>query len=242
VERRPELGIRLQGVTKAFGAQRALADVDLEVPQGSYVAVMGANGAGKTTLLKVISGLAAPTGGSVTIAGIEMRKAGPRLRAQVGFVSHETMLYADLTTRENLRFHAKLFGLPRPKDAAELAADRLDVAHVLDKPVRALSRGTRQRVALARALIHDPAVILLDEPYTGLDEGAAASLSELLEALATPERIVMLTLHDVVRALSGPRRLLVLSSGRVALDEPADGSTDAMASTYLELLRSEARR
>ena len=242
MERPPALGIRLKAVSKAFGAQLALAGVDLEVLPGSYVAVMGANGAGKTTMLKVISGLAAPTSGSVTIAGIEMRKAGPKLRAQVGFVSHETMLYADLTTRENLRFHAKLFGLPHPKDAAERAAERLDVAHVLDKPVRSLSRGTRQRVALARALIHDPSVILLDEPYTGLDEAAAASLSQLLELLATPERIVMLTLHDVVRALSGPRRLLVLSGGRVALDEATDGSTDAMAETYLDLLRAEARR
>lgn len=239
---RPALGIRLSQVSKAFGAQLALDHLDLEVPQGSFVAVMGANGAGKTTLLKVISGLAAPTAGSVTIAGIEMRKAGPKLRALVGVVSHETMLYADLTTEENLRFHAKLFGLPNPREAVERAVERLDVAHVLDKPVRALSRGTRQRVALARALIHDPAVILLDEPYTGLDEAAAASLSELLEGLATPERILMLTLHDVVRALSGPRRLLVLSGGRIALDEPIDGSTDQMAETYLGLLRAEARR
>ena len=239
---RPALGIALSQVSKAFGAQLALDHVDLEAPQGSFVAVMGANGAGKTTLLKVISGLAAPTAGSVTIAGIEMRKAGPKLRALVGVVSHETMLYADLTTEENLRFHAKLFGLPDPREAVERAVERLDVAHVLDKPVRALSRGTRQRVALARALIHDPAVILLDEPYTGLDEAAAASLSELLEALATPERILMLTLHDVVRALSGPRRLLVLSGGRIALDEPIDGSTDQMAETYLGLLRAEAHR
>jgi len=239
---RPELGIALRQVSKAFGAQLALDHVDLQVPQGSFVAVMGANGAGKTTLLKVISGLAAPTAGSVTIAGIEMRKAGPKLRALVGVVSHETMLYADLTTQENLRFHAKLFGLRDPAEAVKRAVERLDVGHVLDKPVRALSRGTRQRVALARALLHDPAVILLDEPYTGLDEAAAASLSELLEELATPERVLMLTLHDVVRALSGPRRLLVLSGGRIALDEPIEGGTDEMAETYLELLRAEARR
>jgi heme ABC exporter ATP-binding subunit CcmA len=242
VDRRPTLGIRLTEVSKVFGAQRALADVNVEVPQGSHVAVMGANGAGKTTLLKIVAGLAAPTAGSVTIAGIEMRKAGPRLRALVGFVSHETMLYADLTTRENLRFHAKLFGVARPDDAVEIAVQRLDVAHVLDKPVRALSRGTRQRVALARTLLHDPAVILLDEPYTGLDEAAAASLSELLETLATPERVIMLTLHDVVRAMSGPRRLLVLSSGRVALDEPIDGRAETVAETYLQLLRTEVRR
>jgi heme ABC exporter ATP-binding subunit CcmA len=239
---RPALGIALTQVSKAFGAQLALDHVDLKVDQGSFVAVMGANGAGKTTLLKVISGLAAPTSGSVRIAGIEMRKAGPKLRALVGVVSHETMLYADLTTEENLRFHAKLFGLRRPAEAVMRAVERLDVAHVLDKPVRALSRGTRQRVALARALLHDPAVILLDEPYTGLDEAAAATLTELLDELATPERILLLTLHDVVRAMSGPRRLVVLSAGRVALDEPIAGSTDRMAETYLGLLRAEARR
>lgn len=239
---RPALGIVLTQVSKAFGAQLALDRVDLQVDQGSFVAVMGANGAGKTTMLKVISGLAAPTSGSVRIAGIEMRKAGPRLRALVGVVSHETMLYADLTTEENLRFHAKLFGLRDPAEAVTRAVERLDVAHVLDKPVRALSRGTRQRVALARALLHDPAVILLDEPYTGLDEAAAATLTELLLELATPERILMLTLHDVVRALSGPRRLVVLSGGRVALDESIAGSTDRMAETYLGLLRAEARR
>ncbi|HET9723557.1 MAG TPA: heme ABC exporter ATP-binding protein CcmA [Actinomycetota bacterium] len=239
---RPALGIALTQVSKAFGAQLALDHVDLTIDQGSFVAVMGANGAGKTTLLKVISGLAAPTSGSVRIAGIEMRKAGPKLRALVGVVSHETMLYADLTTEENLRFHAKLFGLRDPAAAVMRAVERLDVAHVLDKPVRALSRGTRQRVALARALLHDPAVILLDEPYTGLDEAAAATLTELLDELATPGRILMLTLHDVVRALSGPRRLIVLSGGRVALDEPIAGSTDRMAETYLGLLRAEARR
>ncbi len=242
MDRRPALAIRLKGVTKAFGAQLALADVDLDVPEGSHVAVMGANAAGKTTLLKVIAGIASPTSGSVTIAGIEMSKAGPKLRAQVGFVGHDTMLYADLTTRENLRFHAKLFGLRNAKEAIERATERLDVSHVLDKPVRALSRGTKQRVALARALLHDPAVILLDEPYTGLDEAAAMALSELLEELATPERVILLTLHDVVRAMAGPRRLLVLSGGRIALDESLDGRTDDIAETYLELLRAEARR
>ncbi|HZD16985.1 MAG TPA: heme ABC exporter ATP-binding protein CcmA [Actinomycetota bacterium] len=238
----PALGIRLAGVSKAFGPQLALERIDLTVPPGSHVAVMGANGAGKTTLLKVIAGLAAPTRGSVTIAGVEMRRAGPKLRALVGFVSHETMLYRDLSVRENLRFQARLFGLPRPEQALERAVDRLDAGGVLDRPVRALSRGTRQRVALARALLHEPAVILLDEPYTGLDEAAAASLSRLLEELATPERIVMLTVHDVVRALAGPDRLLVLSDGRVALDEPLDGRVDDLADAYRSLLRSGAHR
>lgn len=238
----PSLGISLEGVTKAFGAQLALDHVDLEVPQGSFVAVMGANGAGKTTLLRTIAGIVVPTAGSVRIAGVEMRRAGPKLRALIGVVAHETMLYADLTVAENLLFHAGLFGLADPREAVERASERLRVTPVLDRPVRALSRGTRQRVALARALLHDPAVLLLDEPYTGLDEAAAASLSELLEELATPERIVLVTLHDVVRAMAGPRRLVVLSAGRIALDAPIDGRSEDIAEAYLGLLRQEVRR
>ncbi len=238
----PELGIRLRGVSKVFGGQLALADVDLDVEQGSYVAVMGANGAGKTTLLKIIAGLAAPTKGSVTIAGVEMKKAGPKLRALVGVVGHESMLYPDLTARENLRFAAKLFGVGRPREAIDEVADHLAVQHVLDRPVRVLSRGTKQRVALARALLHKPAVILLDEPYTGLDEAAALSLSSLLEQLNTPERVLLVTLHDVARAISGPERLIVLSSGRIVLDVPTHERGEDVADTYLELLRAEARR
>lgn len=234
-----ELAIRLRGVTKAFGSQIALDRVDLDIPPGSFVAVMGANGAGKTTLLKVIAGLAVPTRGSVTVGGIEMRRAGPRLRALVGFVSHEPMLYPDLTARENLAFHARLFGLDRPRAAVEEVAARLAIEPVLDRPVRTLSRGTRQRVALARALLHRPAVLLLDEPYTGLDEAAAASLSELLEGLRSPERVLVVTLHDVARALGGPGRLVALSGGRVALDRELDPGDEGAAAAYLALLRAE---
>jgi heme exporter protein A len=236
------LGIRLRGVSKAFGADVAIDRVDLDIPSGSYVAVMGANGAGKTTLLKVIAGLAVPSKGSVTIAGIAMRRAGPKLRALVGVVGHETMLYPDLSARENLAFHARLFGVRDARPAIEEMADRLGIRRVLDRSVRALSRGTKQRVALARALLHGPSVLLLDEPYTGLDEAAAASLSALLEDLATPERVLVVTLHDVARAISGPRRLVVLSDGRVVLDVPTDAREVDVADTYLQLLRAEAPR
>jgi ABC-type multidrug transport system ATPase subunit len=242
MERRLELGISLRGVSKAFGPQLALNRIDLDISVGSYVAVMGSNGAGKTTLLKVISGLAVPTRGSVTIAGIEMRRAGPRLRARVGIVGHESMLYPDLTGRENLVFHARLFGLEHPGAAAERTAGLLGIDGVLDRTVRTLSRGTRQRMALARALLHDPTVILFDEPFTGLDEAAALSLSGILEELNTPERVLIVTLHDVSRALSGPQRLLVLSSGRIVLDTPTHLPGEDVAETYLGLLRSEAGR
>lgn len=235
----PALAIRLEGIGKRFGAQAALDGIDLDVPAGSFLAVMGANGAGKTTLLHVIAGLVAPSAGRVTIAGVDMRRAGPRLRAQIGVVGHQPMLYPDLTVRENLRFHARLFGVPDPRKAAMETAALMDVDHVLDRTVRTLSRGTTQRVALARALVHAPRVLLLDEPYTGLDEFAALSLSELLDRLHTPDRVLLVTLHDVARAISGPERVVVLSHGRVVLDEPTRGTARDIADEYLRLLRVE---
>jgi ABC-type multidrug transport system ATPase subunit len=238
----PAFGIRLLGVSKAFGRQIALHRVDLDIDPGSSVAVMGANGAGKTTLLRVIAGLARPTRGRVSIAGVDMRNAGPRLRRMVGVVGHETMLYLDLTARENLLFQAKLFGLERPRVAVERAAELLAITAIMDRPVRTLSRGTRQRVGLARAILHEPMVLLLDEPYTGLDEGAAASLAALLDRLHTPERVLVITMHDVARALAGTERLVALSAGRVVLDRSLVDRDEDVADAYLELLHGEMAR
>ena len=233
------LAIRLDGVGKRFGSQVALDGIDLDVPVGSFLAVMGANGAGKTTLLQVIAGLAVPTTGRVTVAGVDMRRAGPRLRAQIGVVGHRLMLYPDLTAGENLRFHARLFGVRDPGKAAVEAAALMDVEDLLGRRVRTLSRGTMQRVALARALVHRPRVLLLDEPYTGLDEVAALSLCELLDRLHTPDRVLLVTLHDVARAISGPERVVVLSRGRVVLDEPTRAGIHDFGDEYLRLLRAE---
>ena len=235
----PDLGIELRGVRKSFGSQHALAGVDLTIAQGSYVAVMGPNGAGKTTMLKIIGGLSAPTSGSVKVAGVEMRKAGPGLRRLVGFVSHESMLYHDLSAKENLLFNAKLFGVADPEHVVTEWAERLNVAKHLRKPVRALSRGTRQRVAVARALLHDPHVLIMDEPYTGLDEVAATQLADLLSDLHTPDRTLVITVHEVFRALTGPERLVAMASGKVAMDRPIEGDEEDVATAYRALLHAE---
>ena len=165
----PALGMRLEGVRKSFGTQVALAGVDLEIPQGSSVAIMGPNGAGKTTLLKIMAGLSAPTSGNVSLAGVDLRRAGSGLRALVGFVSHEAMLYPDLTVHENLEFFARLFGLPHPKKAIEIRVEQLKLGHVLDRAVRALSRGTRQRAAIARSLLHSPLCGVIDCTSQGIE-------------------------------------------------------------------------
>jgi heme ABC exporter ATP-binding subunit CcmA len=233
-----EVGVRFEGVYKTFEQHRALNGVDLDVPEGSYTAVMGANGAGKTTLLRMIAGLIAPTKGKVTIAGIEARRAGARLKSLVGYVSHESMLYMDLTTRENLEFNARLFGLKDPAGAVERAVTLTNVERALDRPVRVLSRGTRQRVALARAFLHDPAILLMDEPYAGLDEAASAGLSEFLMQHHTPQRVILVTVHEVSRALDGPERLVALDGGKVVLDMNTDGGDGDVGDRYMSLLRS----
>jgi heme exporter protein A len=211
--------IELVGVARTFGPLTALAGIDLAIVTGSFVALMGSNGAGKTTLLRVIAGLSSPTAGEVRIAGIDRRRAGPGLRALVGYVGHESMLYGDLTVRENLAFHASLHDLP--PSVVEIAAARFDVARALDRPARVLSRGNRQRAALARAFLHEPAILLLDEPYTGLDLEGADRLTDLLEHLHRCGHTVVMSVHDAAHAVHAAR-LLVLARGRVVDDRPAD--------------------
>ena len=207
--------IVLAGVARTYGPLIALDGVDLTVPAGSSVALMGANGAGKTTLLRLVAGLCTPTAGTVTIAGVDRREAGGRLRAMLGYVGHESMLYGDLTVRENLTFHADLHELDH--GAVTRAAARFDVTHVLDRPARELSRGNTQRAALARALLHEPAVVLLDEPFTGLDLASCERLAAILTELHARGHTVLLTVHDAVHATLA-ERLLVLEAGRVVVD------------------------
>jgi heme ABC exporter ATP-binding subunit CcmA len=215
--RRPPADVVLRAVSRAFGPLYALDEVELTIPAGTFVACMGANGAGKTTLLRVIAGLATPTEGSVQVAGVDQRDAGTGLRAMIGYVGHASMLYGDLTVRENLAFHADLHGLPA--SAVEQAAARFDVSHALDRPARVLSRGNTQRAALARALLHDPAIVLLDEPFTGLDLASSDRLAVVLASLHERGHTVVMTVHDAAQAvLAG--RLLVLADGRVVVDEP----------------------
>ena len=194
--------LRLVDVGKTFGRHKVLRHVDLDIPAGSFVALMGANGAGKTTLLRLVAGLATPTTGAVTLAGVDLRKAGPGLRRMLGFVSHDGLLYGDLTGRQNLMFHARMFGVADPEARIEELADVLDLRRVLDRPAGVLSRGNKQRLTLARALMHGPDVLLLDEPFTGLDE---ESSTRLVAAAHRAARRGPHDHHDRPRDVARPR-------------------------------------
>lgn len=208
----------IEGVDKEFGWVPVLRDVSLRIEEGEYVALMGSNGAGKTTLLRMVAGLSTPTAGVVSIAGVDMRRAGPGLRRRIGFVSHESLLYPDLTGRENLTFHAKLFGVADPEVAIAGLSELLDLDPILDRKAGVLSRGNRQRLTLARALLHGPRIVLLDEPFTGLDEVSSNRLLDILDRLVASGRTVVMTTHDRAIAEAGPRRLVVLADGAVSVD------------------------
>jgi ABC-type multidrug transport system ATPase subunit len=219
--------IGARGLARRYGPVVALHPLDLDVPAGRLLAVLGANGAGKSTLLRLLSGLARPSAGSVAIgeAGGDRRAR----RARVGVVAHETLLYPALTARENLIFAGRLFRLAEPARRAEELLGRLELGAVADRPSGTFSRGTAQRVAIARALVHDPPVLLLDEPFSGLDARSGELVEELLRGLAG-RRTVVLASHDLARAgrLADLGLLLAAGCGR-ALDGGVLRDPEALA-------------
>lgn len=211
----PASGIDVSNVTVRFGALTALADVTFSVDAGSSVAILGPNGAGKTTLLKIISGLAKPSGGTVQVGDATSREA---VRSRLGVVSHQTMLYEDLTARENLVFYARLYGLADLESVVAASLKSVGLSDRCDDRVRTFSRGMKQRLAIARATIHDPQVLLFDEPFTGLDVAGRDTLSERINAFRRLGRTLLVVTHDLQQAISLADRYLVLARGRVVED------------------------
>jgi heme exporter protein A len=222
--------VRARGLTKRFGPLAALHALDLTLAAGETVALLGPNGAGKSTLLRLLAGLARPSGGTVALgAAAEMINRGQTpidhsrsaQRASVGLVAHATFLYAQLSARENLAFAARLYGVAAPAArAAELIASH-ELAPVADRAAGTLSRGWAQRVAIARAVVHEPRLLLLDEPFSGLDPRAADKLAERLAEQRGGSRAVVLVTHELARAAQLATRALVLVRGRARALEPA---------------------
>jgi heme exporter protein A len=203
--------IEARGLARRFGALVALHPLDLDVAPGRLLAVLGPNGAGKSTLIRLLSGLARPSAGCVSIGDPAADRRARR--ARIGLVAHETLLYPALTARENLRFAGRLYGVPDPAARADALLERFELAAVAERRVGTFSRGTAQRVAIARALVHEPAVLLLDEPFSGLDSRAAERLEELVRGLAGRCTVVLAS-HDLARAARLADQGLLLAGGR----------------------------
>lgn len=233
------LAARLRGATRRFGAAPVLRGVDLDVARGECVALFGANGAGKSTLLRVLAGLLRADAGSVEVLGREL-PGDAGLRRRIGYLGHDPFLYRDLDARENLAFYARLFGV-RDASRADALIAAVGLERAAERRVGTYSRGMLQRLGLARALLHEPELLLLDEPLTGLDpEGAALLTRTLLDTCARGATVVMAT-HDVERALDSAGRAVILSRGRVAWDSARTGvSLDVAVVTagYVEVAAS----
>jgi heme exporter protein A len=223
--------LRARGLSKRFGPRQALAPLDLALEAGEALAVVGPNGAGKSTLLRLLAGLARPSSGTLEMDGATTDRMARR-RA-IGLVGHATFLYSTLTARENLVLTARLFGVPAPAERAARMLREEQLEALAERRVGALSRGQAQRVAIARALIHDPALVLLDEPWTGLDPRAAVRLSERLAGLHAAGRSLVIVSHDLARIAGLVTRALVRVRGRASwLGDEALASEAALAPAY----------
>ncbi len=214
--------IRVHRLVKNFGAHPVLRGVDLHVPAGEYLVLVGPNGAGKTTLLRLLATLARPTTGEVRVGGWLLPQSADRVRPHLGFVSHQPLLYADLTAGENLRFFARMYALQDASARIGEALDLVGLARRRDDLVGSFSRGMQQRLTIARATLHRPDVLLLDEPYTGLDQDAVAMLDEVLRSVASGGRTIVMTTHNLARGLSSSHRVAVLSRGRIVFQAASD--------------------
>ena len=202
-------------LTKQFGPFLALRGIDLDIRPGEFVTIVGPNGAGKTTLLRILATLSRPTHGHVSIAGHALPKGADEARRQIGLLSHQPLLYGDLTAEENLRFFGKMYDVPALEARILELLDRVELIDRRQDRARTFSRGMQQRLAIARALLHDPAVVLLDEPFTGLDPRASDRLEEMLHLLRDGKRTVVMTIHDLERGWAMCDRALVLARGKI---------------------------
>jgi heme exporter protein A len=228
--------IDASGLHRSFGTRRAVDGIDLTVAAGGCVALFGPNGAGKTTLLRVLAGLLRPTAGTAHVAGVAL-PGGAAARAVVGLISHQSMLYGALTARENVEFAARLHGVRHPKLAAEESLKRMRVLDRAETPVRSLSRGLQQRVSIARATVHGPRAVLLDEPFSGLDEVGAVALTRVLEELKAAGAALVLVTHNLGEGLSLATHVAIMRAGRFLRSEER-GVVDpgTFAATYRGLV------
>jgi heme exporter protein A len=205
--------IETKKLVKRFGSKTVLRGVDFNVQPGEFVALLGPNGAGKTTFLRILASLSRPSLGEVIVAGHKLPDQADQVRAQLGVVSHLPLLYPELTAEENLRFYARMYGIDAMEMRITEVLKMIGLEHRRRDLVSTFSRGMQQRLAIGRAVVHDPQVMLFDEPYTGLDQDASEMLDDVLRSVAAEGRTVVMTSHDLARAEDLATRFDILSRG-----------------------------
>ena len=213
--------IAVSNLYKRYGSKTVLKGVDLTVDEGHVMALLGANGAGKTTLMRIVAGLVKPHRGDVALGGVALSKAGAELRRYIGLVSHLPLLYDNLSGWENLAFFAQLYDMQQPEARIESVLRAVDLWQRRRDGVRTYSRGMVQRLAIARAILHDPPVLLLDEPDTGLDQSSSQLLHDLIRQLGAANRAILLTTHNLDRALEWADSVCLLHDGKIVFQAPS---------------------
>jgi heme exporter protein A len=208
--------IEVRKLVKRFGLKTVLRSVDFQVQPGEFVALLGPNGAGKTTFLRILASLSRPALGEVRVAGYRLPEQAAAVRRRLGVVSHLPLLYGDLTAEENLRFFGRMYGVPNLEDRITEVLELVGLLARRRDLVRTFSRGMQQRLAIGRAVLHDPEVMLFDEPHTGLDQEASAMLDRVLREVAARGRTVVMTSHDLARSGDLASRFDILSRGIIA--------------------------
>ncbi len=218
--------IEVENLQKSFGVIKAVNGISFSLQRGAFLTIFGPNGAGKTTLVKMLSGLTKPTHGSAKVVGFDIRETDAEMRRNIGVISHSTGLYGDLTALENLEFYGRMYGLERPRERAAQALDEVGLKDRMHDRTRTFSRGMQQRVSIARAVLHEPSVLFLDEPFTGLDPHGSNVLKDYLHTLHTKHRTLIMTTHDLSCGLEMGDTIAVQVRGRFARLEPA-GALDS---------------
>ncbi|MFL7837671.1 MAG: heme ABC exporter ATP-binding protein CcmA [Candidatus Promineifilaceae bacterium] len=231
--------IRINGLVKRYGINTALRGVDLHVREGEFVTLVGPNGAGKSTLIRIVATLLTPTEGQVSVGGWDFPKNADKVRRHIGLVSHQSLLYHDLSAAENLTFFARLYQLDDIPDRVGSALKKVGLFARQRDPVGSFSRGMVQRLTIARATLHEPEVLLLDEPYTGLDQDASSLLDNLLDQEVQKGRTIMMITHDLVHGLEHSQRVAILNNGRIVYEMD---TTSIDQSTFVDLYRQYTQR
>jgi heme ABC exporter ATP-binding subunit CcmA len=208
--------IDVRGLVKAFGLKAVLRGFDFHVEPGEFVALLGPNGAGKTTFIRILASLSRPTAGHVSIEGLKLPEEAGRVRRRLGVVAHQPLLYGDLSAEENLRFFGRMYGVEKIPDRLNEVLETVGLTAARRELVRNFSRGMQQRLSIGRAILHNPSLLLFDEPFTGLDQDASAMLDGLLSEVASHGRTVVMTSHDLERSARLASRVDILSRGKLA--------------------------
>lgn len=228
-------------ISKKIGTKTILHNIDLHIGAGEFITVFGPNGAGKSTLLNILAMLMKPTTGNLLINGVNTREESAGARKMIGVISHRTFLYDNLTAYENLEFYGRMYGVADLRTRIHEALQEVGLEFFLNDPVRIFSRGMQQRLAIARAVLHQPALLFLDEPYTGLDQQATEILRGVLAGLNVSGRTVFMITHNFEQGLDLSHRTILLMKGRIAFEgKSGDLSPERMKEIYMEIVGGRA--